>query len=86
MARFVMYEIPIAQLSSTDLRKEASKNAGNPTLEAYSVVIDGEAQRAEVLYFGDRDIAGVAWGADANWLEHVDSAEQACQQEFDEIT
>lgn len=86
MATFTLIQIDPLMLTSIDLHAEAVQAAGNPTLEAYQVVIDGAAERAEVLYFGDRDIAGIAWGADANWFEMIRSAEEACQQEFGDIT
>jgi hypothetical protein len=76
MALWTLYPIRLDQLTSIDLHTAAAAEADNPTLEAYSVIIAGQAQRAEVLYFGDRDIAGVAWGADAAWLEMVSSAEE----------
>ena len=82
MAQCTLYAIPLDQLTSLDLHAEAAKEPDNPTLEAYTVLIEGQAQRAEVLYLGDRDSAGVAWGADATWIEPVGSAEEACAQEF----
>lgn len=51
------------ELSSIDLRKEALAASG----EAYRVEIADRAQAAEVLIVGDR--AGVAWGADATWID-----------------
>jgi hypothetical protein len=85
MAHFSLRPIAFSDLRSIDLAKEARQHADNPTVEAYKVLIEGQAQSAECLYFGDRDIAGIAWGADANWLEHVGSAEEACEHEFGDI-
>jgi hypothetical protein len=82
VAHVILYQIDPSTLTSTDLAREARKHAQLASLEAYKVIIDGQAQPAECLYFGDRDIAGIAWGADADWLEGVESAEDACRQVF----
>lgn len=84
MAHFALDPIPLDQLTSNGLRKEALANADNPTIEAYRVVIDGQRERAELLYFGDRDIAGIAWGADPNWLENSSSAAEALERFFED--
>lgn len=86
MAHVTMVPLALDALTSIDLAKEARQYADNPTLEAYKVWIEGQAEPAECLYFGDRGIAGIAWGADADWIEVVDSAEEACHQAFDDLT
>lgn len=85
MAQFILRPIALTELSSIDLGEVAQQEATNPTIEAYKVIMDNHAEWAECLYLGDRDIAGIAWGADATWLEHVGSAEEACEQEFNAV-
>jgi hypothetical protein len=85
MAHFALVPLEPKALTSIGLAHEARQHEGNPTLEAYKVWIEGEAEPAECLYFGDRDIAGIAWGADATWIEQVSSAQEACEQEFGDM-
>ena len=86
MRTFTLRKVDPMTLTSIDLYEEAMTSIDNPTLEAYVVEFNDEGERAEVLYFGDRDIAGVAWGADPTWHEGVHSAQEACEREFGDGT
>lgn len=75
---------PSLGVTSTDLRAEVNALADTDTrMEAYSVTLYGDngygelvplAQRAEVLYVPEANRIGIAWGADADWLD-ADSIE-----------
>lgn len=56
-----------SRLSSLDLRAEAEEHGGR----AYILTVEGSSTAVEVLLVGDR--AGVAWGADAVWIDSPES-------------
>lgn len=77
MATFTYTEVPIDELSSTDLREEGN-SAESAT--AYRITIYNDAgttarpEGAEALTVGDR--TGLAWGADAMWAFSFGDIEQ----------
>ena len=80
--QFSLRPIDPRTLTSIRLRQEAYRHRHVASLEAYRVVLDGTIESAECLYFRDRDLAGIAWGAEPNWIDNVRSAAAACQLEF----
>jgi UDP-N-acetylglucosamine 2-epimerase len=81
---FIPTQINAAQLTNMELRSEALRHKGNPTLEIYRMVIDRSldhrGKTEEVLYIGDERMALVSWEGRALVCDDVDSAGQALEQ------
>lgn len=74
---FRLWDIPAEDLSAIDLREEATNHtaqSGEPN--CYVIEIDGQAERAEAVWFSRTDRIGIAWGANADWADY-DDPEQA---------
>jgi hypothetical protein len=84
-ATMILSQVTPLSFHSIGLREVAASEDGNPCLEAYTVRIPGSAERAEILFLGDQDIAGIAWGADPCWLSNVSSAHEAAIRFFREV-
>ena len=78
-ATFAIREIDLADLKARDLQEEAE---AVPTGRAYRITIyddqgeNPEAETAEAFYCAENDRLGIAWGADATWVD-VESVEDA---------
>ena len=76
MPQWRMDEIEIDGLTSTDLQHEAALADG--VLHAYRVTIWDEegieplTETADALWVPDTGRMGIAWGADAEWVDALD--------------
>ena len=71
-------DLPAEKLSAMDLRLE---HENDPTGELYRIYIFGadgraEAETAEVLYCPQSGRVGIAWGADADWMDSTGDIER----------
>ena len=75
------------EFSSIELREEALGALGDgQDIECFCVVVEDQVQAVEVLH-SSGGVTGVAWGGNAEWLEHKysgrDGAEQAVTDYFE---
>ena len=69
------------EFSAIDLRDEAQGALGDGhNVECYRVAVEGQAQAVEVLLVPSALVAGVAWGSDAQWLDHRYSGRDGAEQ------
>ena len=86
---FMTKKITVEELTNIELKNEALRHKGNPTLEIYRMDVDRDLQHKskceEVLYVGDQRMAAVAWEETVQLREDVDSAEKAFDQVLREM-
>lgn len=71
MTTYTSSEIDPETISADDLFDEVLHHSGE-VMHAYRIDVDGHAEAAQALYLpgpGRMGIAGIAWDADATWLD-----------------
>ena len=77
MRTFRYQDLPLEELSATDLRQEY---ANDPTGKLYRIYIykddQPEAETASALYYPQAGRIGIAWGDAADWMDSTGDIER----------